>query len=230
MRRTFTNSMRQLTIAHDFAPIEIPAVIYDLTAELLRDLFDQTMHYGFPSLFDSKPGKSLYLYIADKPVMVSALMDVDFLTLSVGSTRSNPFYLLTKRGFIFWQSDLKATDVAAAQKNLDKKMAKRGYYDLSDDIRVNVLAEGIFRVDEVFCKEFDYYVLSDELNRDTLVLFDDPRSLRILELHGRKVLCRGRDAAKVATIYRPVGETDIEKSKHRMKKGFRGQYDPKRYE
>lgn len=230
MRRTFNNSMRQLTLMHDFSPVEIPAVIHDLTPDLLREVFDQTMHYGFPALFDDKPGKTIYLHIKDEPVKVSALMDEGFLTLSIGSTRNNPFYLLTRKGFIFWQSNLRVSDIAGALKELDEKMAVRGYYDSVTNTRENVLAEGIFFVDDIFCREFDYIVLPEDLNHDPRHLFEYPRKLRVLELHGRRVICRAEDADEVTASYKPISKLDIEESKCTMEKGFHSQYNPKRYE
>jgi hypothetical protein len=211
MQSTLKDPSRQLSLQHDFSVFEKPVAICELTSDLLRELFDQAVHYGFPES-PLTPNRSVFLCINDKFVKITASLDADFLMMCVGSSRKKPFYLFSIKSLIYWESSLTVADIKVASEALDDQMEKRGYFDRKTHARTDLLLTTSFRVDEVFATKCCFYILSDAWTSDPMEVFDRPNLLIVLNLFGRRILCRAEDADEIREVYKPITKDNVRES------------------
>ncbi|MDF1497180.1 MAG: hypothetical protein P1P90_03910 [Patescibacteria group bacterium] len=228
MQSTFQESPRLLTLKHDFRFRETPAAIFELTPDLLRELFDQAIHYGFPDA-PLSPNKSIFLRVNNQTIKVTASLDADFLMMCIGSSRNKPFYLFTLSGLIYWESRLRVSNILEASSALDTAMEQRGFYNRAEHKRTNLLEAKGFRVEEVFAKPRSNYTLPKGWNIEISEIFDRPELLAVLHLYGRDVVCKREDADAIRELYKPLTAEAITESNRRVLQGMRAQADKSRY-
>lgn len=211
----------------DFEPFERPAELYNLPTELLRQLHEQAIRFGFPFMARSR-NQVIYLKSTQGLVRVSTSDDESSLMLTVGAIE-DPFYLMTRSGFIFWDKKLRSDDIQRAVDELNRQRKSRNWLVENDPNAEHQHDLLSWRVEDIFPDDLVYYELLPEMVQPLLDRIDEPHQLDVVHFRGRSLLCLKAEAHLFREHYRAMNRTDYDRLTNVHYKKFLAQYHPRRY-